>query len=719
MKNENIDNGCEKNYLSKLNEKQLEAVNHIDGPILILAGAGTGKTSVLTSRIANLVDESHVFPSQILAVTFTNKAANEMKERVKRYLGDIASTVNMGTFHSIAAKILRKHADKLGYTSDYTIINQDDQIRVIKQILKDFNVDEKDLPPKLLLYHINRFKDKSIVPEHTGSFTSGEYFDEKIIKLYKEYQDRLKNLNAMDFGDLVLNNITLFNQNLEICSYYQNKFKYILVDEYQDTNISQYLWLRLLTQNNNNICCVGDDDQSIYGWRGAEITNILRFDKDYKDAKVVRLEKNYRSSKHILNIASELISNNSNRHSKNLWTDVEEGEKAKIISYYNDKEEARGIADEIDMTERVEKIKLSDMAILVRAGYQTRGFEESLNFLGIPYKIVGNTKFYDRAEVKDVLAYIRLVANQGDNLAFERVVNTPKRGVGPSAMKSIIEISKEQGISYFSATQKIIEVKKGKAIEALKQFVLLMSEATQKLNDGESKASIIKGVIDTTGYIKMWENQGKEEARDRMGNVNEVIKNLDEYETINEFLEFVSLISDTDNMADDNRVNIMTIHSAKGLEFDTVFLPGWEEGIFPSSKSIEDNKGDGVEEERRLAYVAITRAKRKLIVSHAYSRRVFGDFQNSEPSRFINEFPKGEFTIVNNYFNNSYGNNIQKSDAQTPMLSTKNKTGVGTKVQHKMFGAGVIISSEEDVQEVFFEKVGMKKILLKFLEIKV
>ena len=712
-------NSSKKQYLSELNDNQLEAATHIDGPLLILAGAGTGKTRVLTSRIVNLIDNAHTFPSQILAVTFTNKAANEMKQRVEKYLTDTTSSMNIGTFHSIAAKLLRRHAEILGYTSDYTIINQDDQLRLTKQIVKDFGFDEKVVSPKILLYYINRFKDRAILPENVFDSGDAEHFaNGKIKVLYQEYQERLKNFNAMDFGDLLLNNITLFNENLNICSYYQNKFKYILVDEYQDTSTAQYLWLRALSQNDNNICCVGDDDQSIYAWRGAEITNILRFDKDYPKAKLVRLEKNYRSTKHILNVASKLIANNSSRHFKELWTDKPSGEKVKVVNYYDDKEEARTIADEIDMLERLKKCSLSDIAILVRAGFQTRNFEESLNFLSIPYRIVGSTKFYDRIEVRDSVAYIRLIVNKDDNLAFERVVNIPKRGIGSSTLKNIMQFAKEKGTSYFLAAKTMIDEKKSKSkvMEALNSFINYIDDSHKQLNHTDHRI-VVEELLNKVGYMDMWRQEEKEGVKERLGNIAELMKSLEEYETLNEFLQYVSLVSDADNVAEDNRVNIMTIHAAKGLEFDTVFLPGWEEGIFPSSKSIEEEKEKGLEEERRLAYVAITRTKNNLTISYTCYRRVYGDFQMSEISRFINELPKGTYQAVNNYFNNTFKQNRNHSIKAVKkfQFASKNELSIGEKVEHTTFGQGVILSSEGNIKEVFFKKEGVKKVMSEFL----
>ena len=715
-------NDTKREYLSDLNKNQLEATNHVNGSLLILAGAGTGKTKVLTSRIINLVDNAYAFPSQILAVTFTNKAANEMKQRVEKYLGDATSSMNIGTFHSTSAKILRRHTEVLGYTGDYTIIDQDDQLRLCKQIIKDFGFDSKEVSPKILLYYISRFKDRAILPENVSNSDATHFANGKVKQLYREYQERLKNFNAMDFGDLTLNNIRLFNTNLDICSYYQNKFKYILVDEYQDTNTAQYLWLRALSQNDNNICCVGDDDQSIYAWRGAEITNILRFDKDYPKAKVIRLEKNYRSTKHILKVASKLIANNSSRHFKELWTDKDSGEQVKVVNYYDDREEARAIANEIDMLERLKKCNLSDIAILVRAGFQTRNFEESLNFLGIPYRIVGSTKFYDRVEVKDSIAYIRLLANKDDNLAFERVINTPKRGIGVATIKDIIQLAKENQQSYFATTKVLVDEKKSKskAMEGLGNFISYIENSHEQLKHRKHH-KVVDELLDKAGYIDMWRKEEKEGTKERLGNIRELVRSLEEYETLNEFLQYVSLISDADNVAEDNRVNIMTIHAAKGLEFDTVFLPGWEEGIFPSSKSIEEEKEVGLEEERRLAYVAITRAKNNLTISHAYHRRIYGDFQMSEISRFINELPKNTYQIINNRFNSTFKQNkyfpVQWIKQKQSQSIKRDKFSVGEKVEHATFGKGVILSSDGNVKEVFFKKVGVKKIIVEFLKL--
>jgi DNA helicase-2/ATP-dependent DNA helicase PcrA len=706
-------------YLDLLNPQQKDAVLHVEGPLLILAGAGTGKTRVLTTRIINLINEAHAFPNQILAVTFTNKAANEMQQRIATYLGEMVHNMHIGTFHSINAKILRKHAQHLGYSANYTIINTDDQLRLAKQIVKDFGFDEKTVPAKSFLYYINRFKDRAILPDNVVAAQYSNFANNKLAELYKEYQARLLHLNAMDFGDLILNVIKLFNENLEICQYYQNRYKYLLVDEYQDTNIAQYLWLRNLTQNNHNICCVGDDDQSIYAWRGAEITNILRFDKDFLDTKIVRLEQNYRSTQRILKIAGHLINNNKNRHGKNLWSEKVGDQDVRVINFYNDKEESKVIADEIDFLNRSKGSAFKDIGILVRAGYQTRNFEESFNFLGLPYKIVGNTKFYDRAEVKDVIAYIRLVVNHGDNLAFERVVNIPKRGVGGASLKGIVQIAKDDNISYFAATKQFIANKKSKLVTTLTEFLAMLEQAQANINN-LPPFKLVEDLIMKSGYMKMWQQDTKDAANEsRVENIKELIRSLEDYKDLAEFLEYIALISDVDNMADDNRINIMTIHAAKGLEFDTVFLPGWEEGVFPSAKSLEELKEQGLEEERRLAYVAITRAKKNLCISYASYRRIFGETQHAEVSRFVNELPQNSYTKVNNYFHHS----MQKNNAEHSMEKKQSlkqqinqPMAVGSKVEHEKFGKGIVLSSNDDFREIFFEQGGVKKIRMDFLK---
>jgi len=652
-------------------------------------------------------------------VTFTNKAANEMQRRIAVYLGDMVDNMSIGTFHSINAKILRKNAHHLGYSSNYTIINTDDQLRIAKQVIKDSGFNEKAVPAKNFLYYINRFKDRAISPENIVTAEYSNFANNKLAELYKNYQAILLHLNAMDFGDLILNVLKLFNENLEICQYYQNKYKFLLVDEYQDTNIAQYLWLRTLTQNNHNICCVGDDDQSIYAWRGAEITNILRFDKDYPGTKIVRLEQNYRSTQRILTIASNLIGNNKNRHNKKLWSKKVGGQEVMVINFYSDKEESKVIANEINFLNRSKELAFKDIGILVRAGYQTRSFEESFNSLGLPYKIVGSTKFYDRAEVKDVIAYMRLVLNYGDDLAFERVVNVPKKGIGKASLRDIMKIAKEGNTSYFMAARQFVSGKKSKLATALTEFLDMIEQARVNTNNFPL-FKLVEDLIFKSGYMQIWQQDKEDlEKERRTGNIKELISSLKEYKDLSGFLEHISLISDNYNIADNNRINIMTIHAAKGLEFDTVFLPGWEEGVFPNAKSLEELKERGVEEERRLAYVAITRAKNNLYISYASYRRIFGETQYAEVSRFINELPQNAYTKVNNYFahhlqqkNSVYGTEKKESLKE----EVRQQMAVGHRVNHEIFGNGVILSITDNFREIFFERAGVKRIRLDFLK---
>lgn len=730
-----------------LNPPQSEAANYVEGPLLILAGAGTGKTRVLTQRIANLIKNGNAFPSQILAVTFTNKAASEMKERVGDLIGENVQNMSIGTFHSICAKILRQYASFLGFTADYTIINFDDQLRIMKRIFRDRNIDESLNPPKLLIYKIGRFKDKAYMPDKIPASLDSQVGIYSASEIYQIYQAELRNLNAMDFGDLLLYCIELFNNNLQILEIFQKRFKYILVDEYQDTNVAQYLWLRMLAQAHNNVCCVGDDDQSIYGWRGAEVTNILRFDKDFKDSKIVRLEQNYRSTKHILDAASGIISVNDSRHKKSLWTDQKEGEPIKVYQCYDDKEEARFVADEIDTLFRYKKIPLKSMAILLRAGYQTRSFEESLNFLQIPYNVVGGTKFYERLEIKDALAYIRFLVNPQDILAFERLINTPKRGIGSVSVQKLIVASQNNSDEMFTKVARGIirgGSIKGKAALSLGRIFDQFDEWKSQL-EVMPHAKVVERMLNESGYIKIYQSEGTEESKERLENIKELLRNLQEYASLKEYLEHISLVMDNDNINTEDRVNIMTIHAAKGLEFDTVFLGGWEEGIFPSQKAIEEGGQSAIEEERRLAYVAITRAMNRLYITSASNRRMYGSYQSSYPSRFVDELPKETYEIMNqygSYYNgshykgnakgagsnntnsqydrdryNKYGivkNNSLKNGANN---STQNsKFRCGSRVCHPKFGRGTVVSIAVDQAVVVFEKIGIRKILIDYLE---
>lgn len=713
-------------YIDSLNPEQLEAVTTTEGPLLVLAGAGTGKTKVLTTRIAHILMQRKAFPGQILAVTFTNKAAREMKERVERIISGVEG-LWLGTFHSIAAKILRRHADLVGLKKDFIIIDMEDQKRLCKQIVRDLKYDEKKYPPKLVSYIIGKFKDKGLTPEKAvdSGFVRGT--GEAEIAIYREYQKRLVANNSCDFGDLMMYNIEILKNHPDVLREYQNKFKYILVDEYQDTNVSQYLWLRLLTQENKNICCVGDDDQSIYGWRGAEVTNILRFDQDYKGAKVIRLEQNYRSTAEILKAATNLISQNLERHGKELWTAEKQGEKIKLNSFYDEREEARYIADEIESMQISRKHKLSDMAILLRAGYQTRSFEESLNFLRIPYKIIGGVKFYERAEIKDSIAYIRLLVNPSDNLAFERVINTPKRGVGIASIQNLMQFARENGMSMYDGIEraKAEGVIKGKAASAISEFAGEISKWRESLKS-KNHWEVVDDVLLDTGYIEMWKAEGTDEAKDRIENIKELLRSLEEYGDLTEFLEHVSLLTDVDSMVDDNRVNIMTMHAAKGLEFETVFLAGWEEGIFPSQKAIDENGKSALEEERRLAYVAITRAKKNLYICFANNRRMYGSYQACLPSRFINEIPVDSYEIVNSSvrFGNRFSQNgmighkekIPSFRDEDFSQVSQAKFKLGQRVFHQKFGYGKIIDLHDEIAEVSFEKSSVKKVMVDYLK---
>lgn len=636
-------------YLEGLNPQQLEAVNTLEGPLLVLAGAGTGKTKVLTTRIAHILCSRRAFPSQILAVTFTNKAAREMKDRVEKLMGEPMDSLWLGTFHSIAAKILRRHAEKVGLKSDYTIIDFDDQMRLMKQILKDRDIDEKKASPRLALYLISRLKDKAIKSTAVPNSEDNNFGYVSLRDLYAEYQRRLKALNACDFGDLLLYNIELLQNHADVFDEYSKRFKYILVDEYQDTNVCQYMWLRLLAKGHNNICCVGDDDQSIYGWRGAEVTNILRFDKDFTNAKVIRLERNYRSTQYILDAATAVISNNMDRHGKQLWTDLKDGNLIKLSSFHDDREEARTIAEEIEDLGRLRKCKLADIAILVRAGYQTRPFEEQLNFLRIPYRIIGGLKFYERAEIKDVIGYIRCLVNYTDSLAFERIINLPRRGIGATTMQQMHLLSRDSGKGLYETAQMMIQNSqiKGKAGASLNALFDQFDYWRTQLST-RPHVDVVKQMLDESGYIQMWKSEGTDESKDRLDNINELLRTLGDYESLPSFLEHISLVTDVDSMMDENKVSVMTMHAAKGLEFDTVFLPGWEEGIFPSQKSLDESGLAAAEEERRLAYVGITRAKHSLYISYANNRRIYGSYQPSIPSRFIGELPENAFEILHN-----------------------------------------------------------------------
>ena len=640
-------------FLKNLNKAQKEAVLHLDGPLLIVAGAGSGKTKVLTTRIANIIKEKKAFPNQILAVTFTNKAAKEMQIRVSKILGSSATGLSwLGTFHSVCAKLLRKHASAVNLNSNFTIIDTDDQIRLIKNICKAENIDIKQLAPRYILAIIDRWKNKGFYPSEVA-INKKDIYEKTILPIYKIYQQKLIDLNSCDFGDLILHTVKILEKNLDIREIYSKNFKYILVDEYQDTNFIQSKWLNLLSEKNKNICCVGDDDQSIYSWRGAEIKNFLEFDQVYENTKVIRLEQNYRSTDNILSVASDLISNNQNRVGKTLKTTMEEGDLIKLNCYKNGKDEAIGISDEIEKVKK--KFSYNNITILVRAIFQTREFEERFLKIGLPYRILGGIKFYERAEIKDCIGYLRLIYQEKDDLAFERIVNNPKRSVGESTIKSIHEYSKKQKICLENSSRKMIQENliKPKAKIGLSSFLDLISKWRGDLKIKKvNHVKLLQIILDESGYSAMLKNKKDLENENRLENIKELLSAMKEFDNLESFLEHVSLATSIDQEWEGEKINMMTMHAAKGLEFDVVFLPGWEEGLFPHQKSIEEKGQNGLEEERRLAYVGLTRAKKRVIISFSMNRFYQGDWIDSMASRFINELPE-KYLEKNSFFDDS------------------------------------------------------------------
>ena len=638
-------------YLNNLNNAQKEAVLYLDGPLLIVAGAGSGKTKVLTSRIAHIIKEKRAFPNQILSVTFTNKAAKEMQTRVSKMLGSTATSLSwLGTFHSICAKILRKHATAANLNSNFTIIDTDDQIRLIKNICKSENIDIKQLSPRFILAIIDRWKNKGYYPSEVV-VNNKDIYEKTILPLYKIYQQKLIDLNSCDFGDLILHTVKILENYPDIRQIYTTNFKYILVDEYQDTNFIQSKWLSLLSEKTKNLCCVGDDDQSIYSWRGAEIKNFLEFDQMYENTKVIRLEQNYRSTQNILSVASDLISNNQNRVGKTLTTTMEEGDLVKLNCFKNGKDEAIGISDEIEKKLK-KKYSFNEMAILVRAIFQTREFEERFLKIGMPYRILGGTKFYERAEIKDCVAYLRLIHQEKDDLAFERIVNNPKRSIGDTTLKIVHEFSKENNLSLETAANKMLEQNliKPKTKIGLSFFLNALNKWRNDLNIKKiSHIKLLQIVLDESGYSAMLKNKKDLDNENRLENIKELLSAMKEFENLESFLEHVSLATSIDQEWDGEKINMMTMHAAKGLEFDVVFLPGWEEGLFPHQKSIEEKGQNGLEEERRLAYVGITRAKKKAIISFSMNRFYQGDWIDSMASRFIDELPE-KYIEKNSFF---------------------------------------------------------------------
>ena len=735
-----------------LNDPQKEAVKTLEGPLLVLSGAGTGKTRVLTARLANLLYSGATNPWNVLAVTFTNKAAKEMKLRLETLIGPSANSVWLGTFHSIAAKILRQNAEIVGLTSNYTIITPDDQVRLLKQIMVDENIDIKKFTPKAMSGVIGSWKDKGYKPENVDNINNDFFANGKAVNIYKIYQSRLKTLNSADFGDLLMHNLTIFQQNPDILNSYHNKILYFLVDEYQDTNTTQYLWLRLLAEKSKNICCVGDDDQSIYGWRGAQVGNILRFEKDYPSAKIIKLEENYRSTGKILSAANSVISNNKERLGKELRTSAADGEKIELIAVWDGIEEARRIGYEIENLSNV-GIRHDQMAVLVRAGHQTRYFEERFIEIGIPYKVVG-AKFYERLEIRDALAYLRVIQQPNDDLALERIINTPKRGIGTSTTNMIHRYARKNEISFFSATEVLLSTDEFRPnVKKTLQNLINQFYHWTKEEKVISQTELAMKVFEESGYIEYWQNDKSIDSEGRLENIKELINAMSGFENLAGFLEHISLVMDGDTEAEAGEVSLMTLHAAKGLEFDAVFLPGWEEGLFPSQRSIDELGLIGLEEERRLAYVGITRARKKLFISYTANRQIHGLWQGSIPSRFISELPKEdlneniegnlgaaasshrqfEFNQISNQ-NNNYGPgfirakknkisalnhyNSSKRDNQNKIKSSfATQFKLSQRVFHQKFGMGTIISVDGDKLDIAFDKAGEKRVISSYIKL--
>ena len=646
-------------YLKNLNEQQKEAVSYLNGPLLIVAGAGSGKTKVLTSRIAHIIKQKKAFPNQIIAVTFTNKAAKEMQNRVSTILKKEAIGLSwLGTFHSISAKLLRKHAPAVGLQSNYSIIDQDDQVRLVKNICKAENIDIKKISPKYILSFIDNWKNKGWYPEDV-ILKKKDVLEKGFLKIYKIYQSKLMDLNACDFGDLILHCVKIFEKNSDIRKLYSKNFKYILVDEYQDTNLIQSKWLNYLAEYNENICCVGDDDQSIYSWRGAEIKNFLKFDKIYENTKIIRLEKNYRSTQNILSVASKLIENNQNRVGKKLYTNSDNGELVSLNCYKNGRDEATGVGDRIEKLKK--KYSLNNISILVRAIFQTREFEERFLKIGLPYRIIGGIKFYERAEIKDCIAYLRIIHQAQDDLSFERIINVPKRSIGDSTIKQINEYAKKNELSLEVASKKLLENNKikPKTKIGLTSFLNLIEKWRNDFNVKKfGHIKLLQTILDESGYSQMLKNKKDLENENRLENIKELLNAMKEFDNLESFLEHVALATSIDKNWEGQKVNLMTIHASKGLEFDVVFLPGWEEGLFPHQKSIEEKGEKGLEEERRLAYVGITRAKKLVNISFSMNRFYQGDWIDSMASRFIDELPN-EHLEKNNFFAEDQNNDFE------------------------------------------------------------
>ena len=745
-------------YLRGLNPPQREAVLTTDGPVLMLAGAGTGKTAALTARLAHLLYTRKAWPSEILSVTFTNKAAREMRERVGRLVGDAVEGMPwLGTFHAIGAKMLRRHAELVGLQSNFTILDTDDQLRLLKQLILAADIDEKRFPARSLAGLIDEWKNKGLTPRDVDAGESERYANGRGGELYEQYQARLKAVNACDFGDLLLHMLVILKTHRDVLELYQQRFRYIMVDEYQDTNSVQYLWLRLLAQERRNIACVGDDDQSIYSWRGAQVENILKFEKDFPGAKVIRLEQNYRSTPHILGAAGGVIANNSGRLGKQLWTELDAGEKVKVIGVWDGPEEARRVGEEIEAARR-NGTNLNDVAILVRAQHQTREFEDRFISIGMPYRIVGGARFYERMEIRDALAYLRVVNQPADDLAFERIVNVPKRGLGDKAVAKVHQLARSLGVSLTTAAARILDTDEltAQARRALGNLVGDIARWRDRARD-LPHAELARQLLDESGYTAMWQAEKSAEAAGRLENLNELVRAMEEYESLQAFLEHVSLVMDTEGGRNDPQVTIMTIHAAKGLEFDTVFLAGWEEGLFPSQRAMDEGGTRSLEEERRLAYVAITRARRLAVILHAANRRIYGQWTSSIPSRFVGELPAehidaettmsgGESLWRANWTEradpfadivraegrgpgwqraaaassfNTTPSRLVESRASAVSLGNKGRgdLSVGMRVFHQKFGYGAIAEIEGNKLEIDFEAAGRKRVMDSFVTV--
>ncbi|HSI41478.1 MAG TPA: UvrD-helicase domain-containing protein [Xanthobacteraceae bacterium] len=634
-------------YLDGLNPEQREAVETLDGPVLVLAGAGTGKTRVLTTRIVHILTLGRAFPSQILAVTFTNKAAREMKHRIGAMVGEAVEGMPwLGTFHAIGVRMLRRHAELVGLKSGFTILDTDDQIRLLKQLLQAEGIDEKRWPARLLANTIDGWKNRGLSPGQVPAGEGASFANGRGQKLYADYQARLKTLNAVDFGDLLLECIRLLRENPDVLADYHRRFRYILVDEYQDTNVAQYLWLRLLAKGSSNVCCVGDDDQSIYGWRGAEVDNILRFESDFPGAKVIRLERNYRSTGHILGAAAHLIAHNEGRLGKTLFSEGAAGEKVTVTGAWDSQEEARAIGEEIEQLQR-RGHALSQVAILVRASFQMREFEDRFVTLGLNYRVIGGPRFYERAEIRDALAYLRCVVSTADDLAFERILNVPKRGLGDAAVRQLHEEARAAGVPLQEAAGLLgtDERAKPKVRTAYRDLAANLARWRGQL-DHMPHAELAEIVLDESGYTEMWQKDRSADAAGRLENLKELVRSMEPFENLVGFLEHISLVMDVEGAAGEDAVNIMTLHSAKGLEFDAVFLPGWEEGLFPHQRALDEQGRAGLEEERRLAYVGLTRARRLAKIFSSSNRRIHGLWQSSVPSRFLDELPEPHLEVT-------------------------------------------------------------------------